>query len=225
VTRNQTGWRAWIFRHRWLPIESIETDLAWVAFIVFSAATLLSHNTAVFLPLATNIFVLGLILFQRRKKSGAEPIFQAPSFGNWVKAQIGILLLWSPWLFTFVQQASRVYQEFWIPKPTWDIVTRAIITFLNGYTPAQPSRVTMIWIVFGIVLCLGLVHYRKKISQFLFLVTLFVIPFLGELIVSIWRPIFFDRTLIWTTIPLYLVLASGVAQLRLRFLVITHSGG
>jgi len=34
-------------------------------------------------------------------------------------------------------------------------------------------------------------------------------PFLGELIVSLRRPIFFDRTLIWTTIPLYLVLAAG----------------
>ena len=69
-TRNQTGWRAWIFRHRWLPIQTIETDLAWVAFIVFSAATMLSHNTAVLFPLATNIFVLGLMLFQRIKKSG-----------------------------------------------------------------------------------------------------------------------------------------------------------
>jgi 4-amino-4-deoxy-L-arabinose transferase-like glycosyltransferase len=47
-TRNQSGWRAWIFRHCWLPIRTIETDLAWVAFIVFSAATLLTHNTAVF---------------------------------------------------------------------------------------------------------------------------------------------------------------------------------
>src|SRR5688572_5144316 len=54
---NQTGWRAWIFRHRWLPIQTIETDLAWVAFIVFSAAALFSHNTAVFFPLASSIFV------------------------------------------------------------------------------------------------------------------------------------------------------------------------
>jgi hypothetical protein len=44
------------------------------------------------------------------------------------------------------------------------------------------------------VLCLGLVYYRKKLSIFLFLAALFAIPFLGELIVSIRRPIFFDRT-------------------------------
>src|SRR5512136_1460823 len=64
-TRYQSGWRAWITRHRWLPIQTMETDLAWVAFIVFSAATMLSHNAAVLLPLATNTFVLGLMLYQR----------------------------------------------------------------------------------------------------------------------------------------------------------------
>jgi uncharacterized membrane protein len=80
--RCQTGWRAWIFRQRRLPIQAIETDLAWVAFIVFSVVTLLTHNTAVFFLLATNIYVLGLMLFQRIKKSGPPPAFQAPSLGN-----------------------------------------------------------------------------------------------------------------------------------------------
>jgi hypothetical protein len=223
-TLNQTGWRAWIFRHRWLPIQTIETDLAWVAFIVFSAATMLSHNTAVLFPLATNIFVLGLMLFQRMKKSGSLPAFQAPPFWNWVKAQIGIFLLWSPWIFAFINQASRVYQEFWLPKPSWDTVTQALRSFLNDSTLGQPSQMQMIWILYALVLCLGLLHYRKKISRFLFLAALFAIPFLGELIVSIRRPIFYDRTLIWTTIPLFLVLAAGIAQLRLRFLIIVVVG-
>ncbi|HSB66827.1 MAG TPA: glycosyltransferase family 39 protein [Anaerolineales bacterium] len=222
--RNQGGWRAWIFRHRWLPIQAIETDLAWVVFIVFSAATLLTHNTAVLFLLAINIFVLGLMLFQRIKKSGPVPAFQAPSFGNWVKAQLGIFLLWSPWLFAFIQQASRVYQEFWVPKPSWDTVSQVLISFLNGYVPGKASRVMMIWIVSASVLCLGLVHYRKKLSRFLFLAVLFAVPILGELIVSIRRPIFLDRTLIWITIPLFLVLAAGVAQLRFRFLMIVVLG-
>jgi hypothetical protein len=54
----------------------------------------------------------------------------------------------------------------------------------------------MTWSLYTLMLCLGLWHYRKKISRFLFLAALFVIPFLGELIVSIRRPIFYDRTLI-----------------------------
>jgi hypothetical protein len=221
-SRNQTGWRAWIFRHRWLHIQTIETDLAWVALIVFSAATLLSHNTAVFFPLATNIFVLGLMLFQRLNKSGSQPAFQAPSFGNWAKAQIGIFLLWSPWLVPFIQQARRVDQEFWIPKPTWEAVTQTLRALLNASAPGQISQV-MTWILCA-VLCFGLVYYRKKLSSFLFLAALFAVPFLGELIVSIRRPIFFDRTLIWITIPLFLVLAAGIAQLRFRLLMIVVLG-
>ncbi|MBN2146462.1 MAG: glycosyltransferase family 39 protein [Anaerolineales bacterium] len=222
--RSQTGWRDRIFRHRCLPIQTIETDLAWVAWIVFSAATMLSHNTAVLFPLAANIFVLALLLFQRIKKKESTITFQPPSFGNWIKAQIGIFLLWSPWLPAFIQQTSRVDQEFWLPKPTWNTVTQALASFLNDSTLGQSSQAQLIWILYALVLGLGLWHYRNKISHFLFLAALFAIPFLGELIVSIRRPIFYDRTLIWTTIPLFLVLASGIAQLRFRFLIIIGVG-
>jgi mannosyltransferase len=222
-TRNQTGWRAWIYRHRWLPIQAIETDLAWVAYIVFSVATMLSHNTAVFFPLAANIFVLGLMLFQRIKKSGSPPAFQAPSFGNWVKAQVGIFVLWSPWISVFIQQASRVDQEFWLPKPGWDTVGWTLRSLLNASAPGQDIQVIMMWILCAL-LCLGLVYYRKKLSLFIFLAALFAIPFLGELIVSIRRPIFIDRTLIWITIPLSLLLAAGIVQLRFRFLMIVALG-
>ena len=218
-TRSQTRWRAWISRHRWSPIQSIETDLAWVAFILFSVATLYSHNTAVLFPFAANIFVLGLMLFQRVKKTGAQPALQAPSFLNWVKAQLAILILWSPWLAPFLKQAGEVYQRFWIPEPTWDAVIQVLKFFLNASGPLSADLSRLIWTLFALVLCLGLVHYRKKISQFLFLAALFAIPFLSELIVSIWRPIFSDRTLIWTTIPLFLVLAAGVVQFKYRPLI------
>ena len=218
----RTGWRAWISRHRWSPIQTIETDLAWAAFIVFSAATLLSHNTAVLFPIATNLFVLGLMLFQRIKKSGSPSAFQAPSFWNWMKAQIGIFILWSPWISAFIIQASRVDQEFWLPPPSWDTVIQALRSLLNDSVLGQPSQ--MIWILYALVLGLGLLHYRKNIARFLFLAALFIVPFLGELIVSIRRPVFYDRTLIWTTIPLILVLAAGVVQLRFRFLIIVVLG-
>jgi hypothetical protein len=81
----------------------------------------------------------------------------------------------------------------------------------------------MTWILCA-VLCFGLVYFRKKLSIFLFLAALFAVPFLGELAVSIRRPIFMDRTLIWITIPLFLVLAAGIAQLRFRLLIILMLG-
>lgn len=223
-TRNHSGWRAWILRHRWLPIQAIETDLAWVAFIVFSAATMLSHNTAVFFPLTTNIIVLGLMFFQRIRKPDTLPVFQVPSFWNWIKAQVAVLVLWSPWIIPFIKQTKTVYQRFWIPEPTWDLIAQVLRSFLNASAPLPTGQSTLIWSLYLLVLCLGLVHFRRKFSQLLFLAALFIIPFLGELIVSIWRPIFWGRTLIWTTIPLFLLLAAGVAQFRFRFLVIMVLG-
>jgi hypothetical protein len=221
---SQTGWRAWIFRHRWLPIQTVETDLAWIVLVVFTAATMLTHSAAALFPLATNIFVLGLMLYQRTKKSGPLPALQAPSLWNWVKAQIGILLLWSPWTLAFVNQVSRAYQESWLPKPGWDTVMGAFGSFLNESTLGQHGQVQIIWILYALVLCLGLLHYRREMPRFLFLAALFAIPFLGELIASIRRPVFCARTLIWTTIPLFLVLAVGIAQLRYRFLIVMVVG-
>ncbi len=218
---NRTGLKAWFFRHRLPSIRIIETDLAWVIFIIFSAATLYTHNTAVFFPIATNIFVLGLMLFQKIRKSGSPPAFQAPSFWNWMISQIILFLLWSPWIYPFIIQSSRVYQEFWVTKPTWQTVIQVLGSFLNPIEPAQvKGLVTTIWILYGLVLCLGLVFYRKSLARFFFLAVLFAVPILGELIVSIRRPIFLDRTLIWVTIPLLLLLAAGISQLKLRGLTI-----
>ena len=219
---NSTGWRAWIYRHRWNPIQVIETDLAWVTFIIFSTATLLTHNTAVFFIVAANIFVLGLMLFQRISKSVAQPAFQPPSFGNWVKAQIGIFLLWSPWIAAFIQQARRVDQEFWLPKPDSEAITQTLRALLNASAPNQINQV-MTWILCAI-LCLGVLYYRKNFSVFLFLAAMFFIPVLGELVVSIRRPIFIDRTLIWVTIPMFIVLAAGIVQLRFHLLMVLMLG-
>lgn len=222
--RGQSGWWAWLSGHRWSFIQPMETDLAWVALIGFSAATMLTHNTAVLFPVATNSFVFGLLLLQRLKKAGAQPALQAPSLGNWVKAQMGIFLLWSPWLGFFIKQASTVYQRFWIPEPTWDTVLQVLKAFLNPSASIPANLVRVIWTLYVLVLCFGVVHFRKKFSQCLWLAVLFAIPFLGELLVSIWRPIFSGRTLIWTTIPLFLVLAAGVTQLKFRPLLIVVLG-
>lgn len=219
MTRNHKGLRGWIFRHRWSPIQSVETDLAWVAFILFTALTLYSHNTAVFFGIAINVFVLGLMLFHKAKKSDIQTAFQAPSFANWIKAQVGIFLLWSPWVYFFIKQASAVYQRFWIPDPTWYDVIQFIKSLLYPSTGIPANMARGIWILFLVVLVLGLVNYRKRISQFMFLAALFAIPILGELLVSIWRPIFSGRTLIWISIPLFLLLAAGIAQFKFRILV------
>ena len=220
----QAAWQAWRSAgpKTGRVLTTIETDLAWVAFIVFSAAALWTHNTAVFLPLAANLYLLGLFIFQRFQKADALPALQAPSGANWLKAQLGIFLLWSPWLPSFLQQVRRVEQEFWLPRPDWETVLQTLRAFLNASAQNQASQLVT-WF-FCAVLGLGLVFYRKKLSSLFFLLTLFAVPVLGELLVSLHRPIFYGRTLIWVTIPLLLLLAAGIAQLRFRFLMVMVLG-
>lgn len=218
------GRQARLLRRPWPPIQSIQTDLAWLTWIIFSAATLYSHNAAVLFPLAANLFVLGWLLLKKLRKAPAQPGFSAPPFWNWAASQAGTLLLWSPWIRPFIQQAAAVDERFWMPAPTWQGVLQVMKTFINASAPLPAGMATTIWALFGAGLILGLVYYRQKGSQLAFLAALFAVPILAELLVSIRRPIFFDRTLIWVTIPLFLLLASGIAQLKYRFLMIGALG-
>lgn len=221
--KKTSKWRTWISRHQWSPIQSISTDLSWAAFIFFSAATLLSHNTAILFFLTTNLFVLGLMFVQKAKKPTAQAAMLAPSLWNWAKAQVGILLLTLPWIIPYLK-AGAVVQQSRLPAATPAAVLQAIKSFLNASSMIPANFATVIWVVYALVLCLGLVYFRKKLPQFLFLAVLFILPFALELIVSLWRPAFSAQTLIWTTIPLFLLLAAGVTQLRFRFAIVLMLG-
>jgi hypothetical protein len=215
--RDSATWVSAPTRRRWLPIHTIETDLAWVGYMVFTAATVLTHNTALFFPLAVNLFVLGLILVRQRwPRPENEGFLQPPTLRNWLLAQAGVFLLWSPWLVAFVVQAAGVYREFWIQTPTFKTVVETFKTFLSAFLPRQIEWAEVIWAGYGLVALLGFVHFRKRAAHLALLLTLLLTPFVGELLVSLRRPIFYDRTLIWASIPLYLLLAAGLNQLRYR---------
>jgi hypothetical protein len=63
----------------------------------------------------------------------------------------------------------------------------------------------------------GLLHFRRHPARIAFLLIIFATPFLGEGLVSLYRPIFYDRTLIWASLPFYLLLAAGTSQLETGF--------
>jgi hypothetical protein len=102
-------------------------------------------------------------------------------------------------------------------------VTQTLRTLLNA-SAAGESLQLVTWGVLLVVLGLGVVYLRKRVAVLLFLVVLFTVPILGELAVSTVRPIFYARTLIWITLPFFLLLAAGIAQLRFRLLMILVVG-
>ncbi len=199
-----------------LRVHDISTDLAWAGYVVFTAATVLTHNTAIFFPVTANLFVLGLIVVRRRWPFALQPPDLAPTtLRNWLWAQLGVFLLWLPWAAPFVIQSMGVYEEFWIPRPTWGVVVKTLRTFVAAFSPDMAGLLALF--LAALFVALGVFHLRGRPAVAFFLIGFFLTPILGEWLVSLRRPIFYDRTLIWTTIPLYVLLACGVRHLNSRW--------
>jgi mannosyltransferase len=194
--------------------------LAWAGYVVFTAAAMLTHSSALLLLVSTNLFVFGLIWWRARRlparRSPSGNGLHPPSLGTWVVAQACVLFLWGViWLPAFVEQAAGVYREFWLPAPTWRTLVDMLGNFLSAYLPRlRWPWIDLVWVVYLALLGLGIAKLRSRPAVLGLLVTLFVTPVIGELLVSVQRPVFYERTLIWVTIPLYVLLAAGITALR-----------
>lgn len=217
-------WQQWLLRALRVPRGGIGVDLAWVIFVLFSAATLLSHNTAVMFFITVNLFVFGLMLVQKIGKNRAKPALHAPRLWTWIKSQGIVLLLWLPWLIPYIKSGSSSAHQPLLSAPTWADVIGLIASFLNA-TSTIPSNIeTGIWIAYGAMFCLGVFYFRKMLTKFFYLAVVFAVPFVLELLASLKQPAFDPQTLIWTSIPLFLLLAAGISQLRLRALIFLAVG-
>jgi uncharacterized membrane protein len=209
------AWQTWrSTRHR-PRLRNLSTDLAWLAYIFFTAATLLTHNSAILFPIATNLLVL--VLSRSPVSSFQFPVSHAKRdtfLRNWFLAQAGVLLLWLPWLPGFVDQTVAVYDAFWLPTPTWQTVVNTIGVFASDMLPLTPLALAGAGVLFAGLTAAGILHLRRRPAQLVFLLIVLLTPIAGEWLVSLCRPIFYDRTLIWASIPFYLILAAGILRLR-----------
>jgi mannosyltransferase len=177
-----------------------------------------THNTAaVFLPLALNLPVLGCVFYRRwRAQPVSLPAVNLPGFLRaWLGTQAVAFLLWLPWLGPFVRQVRGVDQAFWIPAPDID---RIVATFQSfAFAHLYPTGINGALLLFYLVLAgLGLRAMRRQAAWAWFLASLWLTPIAGELLVSLRRPIFYDRTLIWTTLAFYLLMALGIRSIGRR---------
>ncbi len=208
------------------PASRARQRAGWVTYVLATVATLLTHNTALFLPMAVNLFMLPFIFLRRRRPDIADarataPFarLHAPSLRGWLLAQAAVVLLWLPWSVAFVRQGIGVYNEFWIPPPTVQTVIDTLFTFASAFFPGHLVWPGVVWLLFGTFCVLGLLATRKRPALLALLLVLWLTPFAGEWLVSLRRPIFYDRTLIWASLPLIAIVAISIDSLRRRWLV------
>lgn len=192
----------------------------WLGLIVFTTLTMFGHNTALTFPLALGLFIAGAFgvpaLLRRARGADASPYGRR--LRDWSMALGASLLLWLPWLPSLLVQVRRVDEEFWIPAPTFRSVVTTWRDFISAFSPGGVVMAAILLAGGGLAL-LGAWRLRHRPALLGLLILLIAVPFAGELLVSLRRPIYYTRTLIWASIPFYLLVAAGVLQLRFRALV------
>lgn len=207
------------------------TLLTWAGFVLATTATALVHNVGVLLPATFAVFVaavgVGRFVADRRGRHDPDrtaPLDRLGEVGRpgadlrlWLGGLLAVAVLWLPWLPGFVAQTGRVDGEFWIPPPTSRDVLAHLRDQLSAYAPGGLA----VPLVAGAAVLVGLAawHLRHRPELLGLLALLVVGPLVAELLVSLRRPIFSSRTLIWTSLPLTVLVGIGLLQLRLRPLV------
>jgi hypothetical protein len=196
-----------------------ERIVAWAGYVLAVAGALWTHNTAVLLWGTVNLVVFGMMWLRARRPASGD-MLTPPSLRAWGMAQGAVALLWLPWVSPFVRQSAAVYRSFWIPAPTWSRVLGTVQSLCCAFLPQRIGWPGAIWAGYGLLLLAGAFGLRKRPGVLLALAVLIVAPLGGEWLISLQRPILYDRTLIWTTVPLSVLLAAGILQLRYRSFVL-----
>lgn len=194
--------------------------LYFIGYVLSTAAALYCHNIALFLPVAQNLF---FIFFWRRYKSLLK---------FWIPSVLIILILWTPWISFFFKQTSMVHKDFYAPRITWGSIADVFATFDNG--PAfwlfnwmgidhlnliRGRLVLLTLILFGTLFLIGVISARHNPQPFVFLLLTLFVPIGAEVLISLKRPILTTQTLIWASVPYYVLIANGIVALRNRWTV------
>ena len=192
--------------------EGPSRRLVWLVYVVAAGGALLLHDTGLLLVFSANIVVLAWLALRRPRP--------ARFVRDWALAQVGVILIWLPWLPGFIAQTHQVQADFWIPFPTVERIASqayellADQTFVTAPTGAR-------WLVAGAIAAglvglaiLGLVAVRRAPGWVAFLVVFMTVAPLAEVGLSVIRPLLLARTLIWTTVPAEIAMAAGILALR-----------
>lgn len=193
----------------------------WVGLVVCTTVAMLTHNVAVLLPFSFGAFLVLVLALPGLGGRGRvrDPLTTA----RLRNAAVGVgaaVALWLPWSPTFVGHWTRVVEEFWIPAPTPDILFAHWRDVGSAFGPKEPFVIPLA-LAFLALAALGAWGLRRRPMLLVLLMVLVLVPFAAELVVSLRRPIFYTRTIIWSTPPFYVLLAAGLLQLRVRAVIAT----
>jgi uncharacterized membrane protein len=172
--------------------------------VVFgTAASLWTSNTSVFLLLAINLTVLLIFL---KVHSESRLIF----LKIWFFYQALILIIWSFWVPSLIHQSNY---DSWITDKGFDSLYNVVNDFWAYFIYSYRPFFTLFFIT---LVTLGISRTKNKNYAYA-LASLVVIPLISNLVVSYWSPILVTRSLIWVSLPLFVLIAIGLSSIKNKY--------
>jgi mannosyltransferase len=178
--------------------------LAWAGLVAGAGLVCWLHNLGPFLSMALG--AAGLVWVWRDLR------WDRHALTNGLIVLALIVLIWSPFALRFLAQSERFSQDLWIPEvdaARLDQILRFL--FEVPYVGNLPTFWPLLALaVLGLV---ALARYGRSAAGILLAATM-VLPILLSLLASVTvRPIFLGRTLLFTSVPFYLLVASSLLLL------------
>jgi uncharacterized membrane protein len=177
---------------------------SWLLYAIIIAAGLYTHYYTLFI-IPAHIVYLGWV------RGGLLPVLRDKKwwFGNLLAAAMFV-----PWLPSAFAQMTRVGAGFWIPPVNGETVPNTFMQFLAFI----PSWAYSGWIA-GILITLFVmatvrtfITSKRSRTGIILLSSWLVLPLAIVMLVSIVRPVYYDRYFIYCAVAMYLLMAVIVAQ-------------
>ena len=186
----------------WATARLLTADPPRWASVLYAGAgglALLVHTSSVFLVGAAASVLL---------------LTRAVSWRRWLVLHAVQLALWSLWLPGAVRQAVSGRGSGWLqpPSPT-DVATvvGSPLTITGATGTAVLAAIALLVLALGLAGAWVLPARARAWG-----LGLWLLPLVAAYAISVWRPVFLDRTLLWTVVPFAVLAGAAVARIRLR---------
>lgn len=176
----------------------------WALYVVLMAAGFYTHYYTVFIVVAHWLYML----FASHKKS-ASGLYNP----KWWIANVGIVLIFAPWIPFAYAQFTRVQAAFWIPPVGPNTLPATLAQFLT-FTSLDSWPLALRLggaLAFLAIVGLAILNYKQKLSVLLLSFYLFTGPVL-VFVLSLRRPIYVDRYFVFAAVAFYALVAVILAM-------------
>lgn len=190
----------------YLLLNALETNKYkyWIWYAVAVAASLYTHYFLFFSVAAQALYAIYHFTKATPMLRSGQKKLSYELLGSWLLT----VILYLPWLPTFLKHNQQVQNNFWIPPMDRWSIPNTLWKMLVGGQGGNPAA-----LVITSLLVAGLVYWYYRKTQEpakLLIVSGLLIPFVGAVLISVKTAIFLDRYFVFAGVFLLIILSGGV---------------